>query len=256
MERQRHNTEDLVLMNAAILPDLTETGVKGTTSADHHLLDSAFRLPFPGRALPSENLKGVRVARGVDIHVRLVHEFDQWTDVGTGEAIRTPPRSMPEYQGASVAVSGKVGLQPLVLRRSDRTASPVADPGALRVYRDDMPGPDVKAVIAVAVGLTSATAALRPGPEVVEVAGRTASSILVVAHHRIGDPLEHTPRLGIRRAEVTAATPVVLLVSQGQNGDRMQASHKPRGGFHVTITGRTMEMVKMRVIRRARNVAG
>ena len=148
MERQRHNTEDLVLMNAAILPDLTETGVKGTTSADHHLLDSAFRLPFPGRALPSENLKGVRVARGVDIHVRLVHEFDQWTDVGTGEAIRTPPRSMPEYQGASVAVSGKVGLQPLVLRRSDRTASPVADPGALRVYRDDMPGPDVKAVIA------------------------------------------------------------------------------------------------------------
>src|SRR5215218_5817807 len=119
------------------------------------------------------------------------------------------PRVMPKRECASSRMRSKIGLQPLLLSRPGPTASHLR---AIRVQRDDVPGPDVEAVIALPT---------RAGgrPEVVEIPARATRGIevLVISDSWTDERLRATPgrveHLQVLRERVV----VVLVVAECQN---------------------------------------
>src|SRR2546423_8829357 len=133
---------------------------------------------------------------------------------------------MPEGEAAGGRVGRKVRAQPGLLWR----ALGATDGAAVvaRVQRDEVPGPDVEAVVAlVAI----------PGParedidsvEVVEVALCPAREVLVIAGGREGDRLHTTPAelVGLREARVAPRR--VLRVTEHQHTAQAPADEQVRG---------------------------
>src|SRR3989304_2246493 len=93
----------------------------------------------------------------------------------------------------------------------DEAGAAAADLGALAVEGDEVPGPQVVAVVTLA-GITGG------GAEVAEVAGRAGGVVFVVAGHRKRTGLAGAPGRVVAIGELAGGPVGVDVVAQGHDG--------------------------------------
>src|SRR3989304_5492018 len=109
-----------------------------------------------------------------------------------GGALRARTALLGGGGGAGVGGGREVGAQPALLGRAGAAA---AGGAAVRVERDQVPGADVVAVVALAA-VTGRPALVAGAVEVVEEARRAGGEVLVVADRRARDALDTAPGRG------------------------------------------------------------
>ena len=126
---------------------------------------------------------------------------------------------MPERQRAGRRVGRQIRDQPLMLGRPGCARDPPAF--VARVQRDDVPTPDVEAVVPAAAG-TGHPGHLPRSIEIVEVASGDCIDILVIARNRVGEgeKLGATPAGPVVRFELAEQPAGVGLVTDRQHGDQ------------------------------------
>ena len=111
-------------------------------------------------------------------------------------------------QKASVQAPGaRRGPRAATAPAASRRAQPPPDGSALRVERDDVPGADVEAVVALAAAARRSRSRVPDAVEVVEVARRPGRAVLVVAHGGVGEVLQPPPARVVGPQEVAVGRP-------------------------------------------------
>ena len=260
MERQREHAERGRVANHAIGCDGCDRRVVGPAGSDDELAN-AVRIRDTARILRIEAFVNMVVA--VENHVRVgrVELLPEPVAVLRRSASRAEERDVPVGQDALVRVRREVGRQPQALRRSWDAAADIA---AIRVERDQVPGPDVEAVPALALCSGG-------GPEVVEVAGRPCiravaadrgrraarGEVLVVAGDWVSDRLDATP-CRIVGLLILGEAAAVMLVSEREDRAEVAADQQVRSRFLLACAAvaSAIEVVVARAQRIAAVVTG
>src|SRR3989304_863831 len=117
-------------------------------------------------------------------------------------------RVVPVGEDVAQLVGRQVSPQPRLLGGAGAAA---ADLGALAVEGDEVPGPQVEAVVALA-GITGG------GAEVADVAGRAGGVVVVVAGRRTRTILAGAPGRVVAVGELPGRAVGVNVVAQGEDG--------------------------------------
>ena len=220
MEGQLEQAEGRRVSDEAVRGDVCDRGVVVAAGSHCELADPGDVVELPARGLRGEALVDVVVAVEDDVGVGSVEGVPERLGVRRRPPSGAEQRDVPVGGDALARVGGQVRRQPLPLGRS-RAATPGV--AAVRVQRDQVPRPDVVAVVALA-GRDGA----RKSAEVVVVAGRAlvrrravgpaVREVVVVTRRRSRDRLEAAPAQVVGVLVGPEAAALVLVVPERQNG--------------------------------------